>query len=202
MIILTVKRRFELSIVSAFILCLLLSFATFSANADKIEKSVLRLHILANSDSTYDQNLKLKVRDEVLKYSENILKNVSGKAQAKNIISEHKNELLSVAENVIKKEGNGESVALELTKCYFERRDYEDFSLPPGYYDAVRIKIGKAKGHNWWCVIFPKVCVGAAADITDNMTDGERDIVKNPDDYKIEFKITELIDSIKSRLFS
>ena len=127
---------------------------TVSASA-QIKTDTLRLHIIANSDSDFDQELKLKVRDRVLEYTGELFAEVSGKTEAEALAEYSSDEIKNIAEDVIAENGADYSVSVEITNMWFETRSYDGFTLPAGDYDAVRIIIGAGEGHNWWCVMYP-----------------------------------------------
>jgi len=194
----TIKKRFEISIALALVFTLLLSFTKFDARCEEIKSGVVRLHILANSDSKYDQNLKLKVRDEIL--SLDIFSEAKTKEDVINISEDNMDYILKSAQSVLDNNNADYSVSGEITNCFFETRVYEDFTLPAGYYDALRIKIGKAEGKNWWCVLFPKLCIGACTDFSTVISNESEEIINNPQNYKVKFKVVEVIEKIKAKL--
>ena len=198
----TAKKRFELSIILGLIFSVLLSFTSFSAYCNEIENGVLRLHILANSDSAKDQELKLAVRDSILENSENIFESASNKEDALKNAKENLPKIIGTAKETIKEYGYDYSVSGEVEKCYFNTRVYDNFTLPAGYYDAVRIKIGSAKGKNWWCVLFPEVCISASANLKDTLSDGSVEKIENPQNYKVKFKVVEIITAAREKINS
>lgn len=128
------------------------------AVSNNLSEAVFRLHVLANSDSEEDQKLKLKVRDSLLNYMNNICSNCSTKAEAISIVNKHQQEFQQIAENTISENGYDYPVKINIGNFYFPTKNYGDISLPAGFYDALRVEIGKAKGKNWWCVMFPSLC--------------------------------------------
>ncbi len=179
----------------------LLSLTGFCGACEDIENRVLRLHIIANSDSETDQELKLKVRDEITEYTDQLFagcktKDDSIKAAEKNIDS-----IKEKARSTLEKYGCHDEVDAYITNMSFDTRVYEDFTLPSGNYDALRIVIGEGKGHNWWCVLFPAVCVPSASeDIGSALTEEENEIVHDSDKYIIKFKSIELFQNISDFL--
>ncbi len=169
------------------------STVSFAQTCDEIRSDVLRLHILANSDSEEDQALKLKVRDAVLKEGADIFEGSSDVNEAIKAITPQKERLKSIAEKVIFDHGKDYPVTVLLETEYFETRTYEDVTLPAGEYLAVRILIGEGKGHNWWCVMFPPLCLPAAEGETVDayMNDDEVKLVKSQPRYEPRFKIVE-----------
>ena len=125
---------------------------------DDISDSVFRLHIIANSDSKEDQDLKLLVRDNVLKYMKEISTDVSSKEDVILLMQEHLDDFRNIAISTIRDNGFDYDVNLYIGRFDFPTKTYGDISLPSGMYDALRIEIGDAKGQNWWCVMFPTLC--------------------------------------------
>lgn len=133
-----------------------ISYASYTSK--DISDSVFRLHVLANSDSAEDQNLKYKVRDKLLDYMNSICTNTSNKEEAINIANSHLEDFKTIAKITIEENGYNYDVTVEIGNFEFPTKTYGDISLPSGYYDALRVKIGEAKGQNWWCVMFPPLC--------------------------------------------
>lgn len=134
------------------------AFSYVQAVSTDISNSVFRLHVIANSNSDEDQSLKYKVRDNLLKYMNNICSNCSSKEEAIELVTEHQEEFKQVALETIKNEGYSYDVKINIGNFEFPTKQYGDISLPAGYYDALRVEIGKAEGRNWWCVMFPSLC--------------------------------------------
>lgn len=194
------KIYIELAVFVAFVLTVVLSVISFENNCVNIRNSVLRLHVIANSDSNEDQNLKLQVRDAVLEYCD-FLSSAQNKKDAEETARKHKKEIENVASSVIKENGYEYSVKVEIGKSIFPTKTYENITLPAGRYDAVRILIGNASGKNWWCVMFPSLCLPAASNSTkleDILNDEELHLVKSNPKYEIRFWIIEKIQNIKN----
>jgi len=119
---------------------------------------VFRFHVIANSDSEEDQELKMKVKEAVVAYMRETLSGAENAAEAKAWAIRHKEELVRVSEEVLRAEGCSDKVTAEVVRCEFPDKTYGDITFPAGWYDALRIKIGKAQGHNWWCVLYPNLC--------------------------------------------
>ncbi len=130
---------------------------------DGVAQNVLRLHVLANSDDPADQNLKLRVRDRLLRESGEMFRDSQSLADTRMILDENRENLTRAAEEEIALAGYDYSVSIETGKFSFPIRQYENISLPAGEYEAVRVKIGQAEGENWWCVMFPPLCFVDAA---------------------------------------
>lgn len=130
--------------------------ATKSVN--NIDKKLIRFHVLANSNSTEDQNLKLKVRDKVIEYISPKLKESKSIDQSREILLLEEKNIIDMAEEIIKAEGYTYKVETTLGRTNFPEKTYGNITLPQGEYEAFRILIGEAKGDNWWCVMFPPLC--------------------------------------------
>ncbi|MDF2635701.1 MAG: stage sporulation protein [Pelosinus sp.] len=158
------------------------------------KENLIRLHVLANSDSVADQQLKLKVRDAVIAYLSPYLETVVDKEIAKHIVLEHQNELTAVAEEVVAKNGSDYPVSIQYGMFDFPIKAYGSLVLPAGRYEAVRVLVGKAEGKNWWCVLFPPLCF---IDITNTTAIPPKEFIgdKEQQNEKIEFrwKIAELL---------
>lgn len=141
-----------------------------TAVSTNLSNAVFRLHVIANSDTDEDQALKLKVRDSLLKYMNEICSNCSTKAEAISIAIDHKDEFQKIAEQTITDNSYNYPVKINIDNFYFPTKNYGDISLPAGMYDALRVEIGKAKGQNWWCVMFPSLCF---IDISSGVVDDE-----------------------------
>ena len=173
-----------------------ISYATTTSS--DIANSVFRLHVIANSDSDTDQNLKYKVRDALLEYMNNICKDCSSKSEAIELVELHQNEFKEVALDTIKKEGFNYDVKIEIGNFEFPTKQYGDISLPAGFYDALKVEIGEAKGRNWWCVMFPSLCFvdissgivpeESKEDLQNVLSDEEYSLISNDNDYSIKFK--------------
>lgn len=125
---------------------------------EHLAQEVLRFHILANSDSDEDQALKMEVKEQVLAYLDNYLPKGLDVDGTKEWVRRHTDELESTARQVIAKQGQRDTVSAAVTTCYFPEKTYGDVTFPAGNYEALRIEIGAAKGHNWWCVLYPNLC--------------------------------------------
>ncbi len=165
---------------------------------NEIRSETLRLHIIANSDSEEDQNLKLKIRDAVLKSTGELFAEVSGKTEAVAAAEYSANDIKTIAENIIASEGFDYPVQVEVTEMWFETRSYEGFSLPAGDYDAVRIIIGEGEGKNWWCVMYPALCIPGAEESIEKYEENI-DFISGKG-YEMRFRIIELLEELKQFL--
>lgn len=123
-----------------------------------------RLHIRANSDLEEDQELKLKVRDAVLEVTSVLAEGSKSKAEAIAAVKDGLSLIEDVATDVLRENGSAQAVSVEVKREYFEYREYGNFYLPAGYYDSLIIELGSGQGHNWWCVVFPAVCISGSAE--------------------------------------
>lgn len=131
---------------------------------NQLSDEILRLHVVANSDSAEDQAVKLKVRDAVLCAMEDVTAAAQTKDEAQTVLKERLPELEFAANAVLDAEGIKDRAKVTLTQEEFPIRVYDTFALPAGVYDSLRVTIGTGEGHNWWCVVFPSLCVPAASD--------------------------------------
>lgn len=153
------RKKKIIAAVAAGLFILLWSLCVYSEMTFRnISNNVLRLHVLANSDSEQDQALKLKVRDCVLAETNLILENCESRLEAEQYIAENMDRLSQVAVDCIAAQGYAYPVTVRMEDIYFPTRTYEGGSLPAGVYKALRVEIGKAEGKNWWCVLFPQLC--------------------------------------------
>lgn len=184
------------ALIFGFLFSVTYSILGFSGRCESISNKVLRLHIIANSDSDEDQSLKLKVRDKILsEFGEQLGMNENFE-EAKHEIQKKLNQINFVAGNEVHNNGFNYNVNVEVTNMYFNSRRYDNVILPAGFYDALRITIGEGKGKNWWCVMFPPICLSVAeetSELEDVLTPSELDIVKNESEYSVKLKLVELI---------
>lgn len=173
--------------------------AKVSKVQQELAKEVFRFHVLADSDSDEAQRVKLKVRDRVLEYMKQTMpgnEDVVSASQTKKWAQEHLRDIEAAAEDVIREEGYSYGAKAEVDVCYFPDKRYGDVTFPRGYYDALRIKLGEAKGHNWWCVLYPNLCFNSATcavvseegkeELKEVLTDEEYEMVTATSDFKIK----------------
>ena len=196
--------KIQLSIALSFVLCFIANISAFSNQCDGIRDKMLRMHVIANSDSKEDQELKLKVRDAVLLKGKEIFDGSVTADEAVEKISPHIVSLKQTAKEVIKNEGFYYDVDVTVQKEYFKTRTYDNsVTLPAGYYTAVKVVIGEGTGKNWWCIMFPPMCLPAAeaeCDINDLLNYNENDIVSNGKKYKFKFKIVEFCEEFYKKI--
>ena len=202
--------KFEKLIVllCVFILCMAIVNVLPIHGEEKIYESVVRLHVLANSDSEEDQALKLKVRDAILAYTSPKVIDSASREEAITILQNELDEIERVAKEVVISEGYDYSVEVTLTLEEYPTRNYESMSFPSGEYVSLRVLIGEAEGQNWWCVLFPPLCLSAASEKSENeeafiavgLNSDQYKIITETEDtkYYLRFKILEAIQgSIK-----
>ncbi len=194
-------NRLLIAMMTGLIFTMSVSFSDlmdFEKNLREIENNVLRLHIIANSDSEKDQSLKLIVRDGILSQYSDVFKNLDGIDEIIDTAKEHLSEIEQTAEKIIRENGFFYDVSCEVVKMDFDKKDYENFTMPKGFYNALRIKIGNAEGKNWWCVMYPPLCIPATAetDLSEYLTKEEIDIITNPKRYEVRFKCVEIYEKI------
>ncbi|MFR8233178.1 MAG: stage II sporulation protein R [Clostridia bacterium] len=195
------NSKFKMIITLSFLLFIYTSICAFSYAeyiSTDISNSVFRLHVLANSDSKEDQDLKYKVRDSLLNYMNSICNNCSNKEEAISLVEKNKDMFKQVALDTIHNEGYNYDVNINIGNFDFPTKTYGDISLPAGSYDALRVEIGEAKGQNWWCVMFPPLCFvdvssGIVPDeskeiLNENLTDEEFSIVSDTSNKNVKFK--------------
>ena len=190
-------KIWELSLLLA--LCFSLCLGTWAqAKQSSISGALVRLHVIAVSDDDYEQALKLRVRDEVLGYISPKLHGVKTAGQAQNIITSELDGIKAAAESA----ADGRTVTVTLSEEYYPTRDYEGFSLPAGKYRSLRVILGAGEGHNWWCVVFPPLCVSAAEQeqAVESMSEDMRGIVTEEDGYVYKFRIVELWGKLMERI--
>lgn len=193
-----------LSLLFCFIFVSISSYAhTVSVN---LSDNFFRLHILANSDSEIDQNLKLKVRDAIIEYMNSQDFSNSTKSEVISIVENNLENYKLIAEKVISEEGFDYPISVEIGNFHFPTKIYGNISLPAGYYDALRIKIGNAEGQNWWCSLFPPLCFvdissgvideNSKDNLKENLSDEEFAIITSTDEkIKLKFKLLEFFSN-------
>lgn len=193
------KFLINFSLVCGLISAILFSMAGFDSSCKEMQENIFRIRVIANSDLAVDQELKLKIRDAVLTETNRIL---DGETEFDDVVCTLESSLEQInnaAENVVKASGFDYSVNTEIKDEFFETRHYDDFSLPAGYYNSLVITVGEGKGQNWWCVIYPEVCVGScAAKLNDSVSDRSAAYAYNSEKYVIKFRTVEIFEKIKN----
>ena len=195
------------------LLCILALISVLPIHGEQeIYDSVVRLHVLANSDTEEDQALKLKVRDEVLRVTGPMLEGCESREQAERILEENADKIASAAQAVVREQGYDYPVTVLLGKEEYPTRNYENCCFPSGTYVSLRVCIGEAEGQNWWCVLFPPLCLSAASADDDDqsnedafiqvgLTGEQYRVITETDNvkYRIRFKILETVQGLFGR---
>lgn len=200
----SIFRKVEISIVLGIVASILFSVFSFAQTSTQIRQNVLRLHVIANSDSAVDQNLKIAVRDAVLSEGEKIFDGSVTVENAVEKITPHIDELAEIARGVISEYGLSYDVDVSIDNEYFETRTYENVTLPAGKYLSLIIKIGEGEGKNWWCVMFPPMCISAADEentLKTVLNQKEIKLVSKKPRYEPRFKLVEIYESFKYKIF-
>ena len=150
---------------SAVLVVVLFGIGILAGDKYTLRNDLIRLHVVAASDSMEDQSIKLQVRDDILSYLQNHMPQVKNAREAKAYLSENLTQLQTVAEATLARLGSLDRAQVTLTREEFPLRHYDTFSLPAGIYNSLRIRIGEGKGQNWWCVVFPSLCLGATSQV-------------------------------------
>lgn len=202
-------KRFLVLIILFSIYVFICAFSYVNAVSANISSSVFRLHVIANSDSAEDQNLKYLVRDALIDYMNSVSKNSNSKDEAISIAYQHKSDFYKIAKKVINDNGYDYNVNISIGNFAFPTKNYGDISLPAGYYDALKVEIGNASGQNWWCVMFPPLCFvdistgivpeDSKETIKDSLHTEEYNLINNAQtaDVKFKFKLLEFFQNIK-----
>ncbi len=193
-------EKIELLVLAAMVIASVLNVTVFAAECDVVRTQVLRLHVIANSDSDADQQLKLAVRDAVLERGDDIFDGTVTADEATEKITPRIAELREAALEVMRNAGCEYGVTVEVGKEYFGTRKYDEFVMPAGEYMAVRVILGEGAGRNWWCVMFPPMCLPAAEkDLDAYLTSGGVKVVEAPDSYAPAFKIVEVAQRLRGK---
>ena len=192
------KKLIDISLCFSLVCCLLLSMCGFLDSCEEMYDNIVRIRIIANSDSTDDQAVKLKVRDAILESTKELFSVAETCNDALCIASDNLDAIVGVARSTLISNGFDYGVTAEVKSEFFDTRVYDDFTLPAGEYDSLVLTLGEGKGQNWWCVMFPSVCVGAAAGmLTDTISQESANYAQNSGKYVLKFKTVEIFEKIK-----
>lgn len=194
------NRLFKAAVCAFFTACSI-SWLAAAGPAEQLPENILRLHVVANSDSEEDQALKLKVRDAVLTEAARWCRDSESLYEANASLCTHLESITEAARSAVRAEGYANTVSVTVTDEFFPTRRYEGFTLPAGRYRALRVVIGEGEGHNWWCVVFPALCLPAASgeDVLAQLPPGQRDVVEEQGVH-VSFKLAELYEELKNWL--
>jgi len=198
-------RYWELALLLALAVTILWGAASLGQQ-EELGRKVIRLHVIANSDSPEDQALKLRVRDRVLARAQEILEQSADMEQAEQALTAALPELTREARETLAAEGCAQPVQARLEPAEFPTKDYDGFSLPAGKYLALRVIIGEGRGQNWWCVVFPPLCTAAACDWQDagrdaGLAEDDLSLMAEEDQgYQLRFRSVELWEMLRQWL--
>lgn len=203
-------KKFKIITILFLLFCIYIFISAYSyvsAISDNLYNSVFRLHVIANSDNAEDQKLKYIVRDNLINYMNEKNKDFSNKEDVIDYAKNHIDDFKKVAEDTIKLQGFDYPVSVEVGNFEFPTKNYGDISFPSGFYDALKVQIGAAKGKNWWCVMFPPLCFidttagivpdSSKEELKENLSEENYRIVSGSENTNIaiKFKILELFES-------
>lgn len=201
-------KKYFIIFILLFLYVMLYSFSYANNVVSDLSNILFRLHVIANSNSKEDQNLKYLVRDELISYMNTLCSNISSKEQAIAIANEHLDDFQKIANDVISQNGFNYSAKVQIGNFAFPTKTYGDISLPAGYYDALKVELGKAEGKNWWCVMFPSLCFvdinngivpeESKEELQSSLLEEDYNLISsNNSEYKLKFKIVELFENSK-----
>lgn len=188
-------------IAKLIVTCLLLAAAfylgTVASDKAVLSQDLIRLHVVADSDSPEDQQIKLQVRDAIVEKLESVMDDLPDVESAKAYLQEHLPELEQIANDVLRSLNSGCQAVVSLAKEAFPTREYDTFTLPAGVYESLRVTIGSGEGQNWWCVVFPSLCVSATSDgfedaaVGAGFSDRLTDTISGKQKYRVRFFILD-----------
>ena len=206
-------KKYILLLIVSVLFLLLSAYSYVNAVSNNLADSVFRLHVIANSDSKEDQELKYKVRDSLIEYMNTLTNDMNSKEEVIEIAKAHLEDFKEIAQNVVKENGYNYDVNVEIGNFSFPTKTYGDISFPAGFYDALKVEIGKAEGQNWWCVMFPPLCFvdvtsgvvpeESKENLEENLGDEEYELISDTENdsiLNVKFKIIELFESIGTKL--
>ena len=195
--------NFTLLVLLTATICLILDC---SAEKRQLQENIIRLHVVANSDSTFDQEQKLRVRDAVNDYLQVILVDATTEDEAESVIRDNLSEIADIAQRKLIDEGSEYPVCVKFGEECFDIRRYDTFSLPSGVYTSLRIEIGDAEGRNWWCVAFPSLCMSATSNeftdvaVSSGFSDRLTNTLAGNDQIEIRFYFLDLLGNLENFL--
>lgn len=205
-------KRYIFYIILCYLLFVIVDFSLHTINASEVTKGIsekiIRLHVLANSDNEKDQELKLKVKDQIVKKYGSTFAKAKSKIEARKVIEKNYTNIEKTALEVIKQEGYNYDVKVYLTNCMFPTKVYDDMTFPAGEYEALKIEIGKSNGKNWWCIMYPPLCFvdktytivpeDSKRELQELLTEKEYQSLFSKKSTKVVFrlKITEILKDI------
>lgn len=195
-------KKIIVSFSIALVVCLTVGIYRDISGLERMTDKLIRLHVIADSDSDYSQQIKLKVRDEVLNCVSELTKSCYTKADAQDVIIRNLDKIRDISEKALRENGCNLGVDVSYEKTLVDRREYDGFTLPQGIYSALCIRIGEARGKNWWCVLYPSLCVSSAVDIEEsgNFSEEELIVIKEPEKVKYKLALFELFEKLISKI--
>ncbi len=187
-------KKWELAVISGVIICVFLAqFTAFAHSCDNVRSDTLRFHVVANSNSDEDQACKLAVRDALLECYGNDFNDIKTLEDAKNVANNLSAAMQYTAQQVVNANGFDYSVDVKVETMYFTPKQYDGFTLPAGEYSAVRVELGEADGENWFCVLYPALCLPAAAENNEIelFSQDEEEAITSP--YTVKFALLEWV---------
>ena len=196
--------RKKIILSAIIIVAALIGFKSYQKHEiqQSIAHKILRFHVLANSDSDADQNVKKQVRDAVGTYLRPYLEECSDMEMTRKVVNEHMQEVIEVSKDVLRDNGFTYNVTAEITHTDFPEKVYAEYTFPAGEYEALAIRLGNGEGHNWWCVLYPNMCLKgtvyevvedeACKELKEVLSPKEYETVFNKGNYEIRFKILEI----------
>ncbi|OUN24510.1 stage II sporulation protein R [Pseudoflavonifractor sp. An85] len=195
-------HRWEAALLMAFAIVLTIGMWA-SATQGALADEVLRLHVVANSDSDADQAVKLQVRDAILTAATPYLDGVQGQDEAQQALEPHLEELADAGAQVLSQAGMDYPITVSITDQWFPTREYTDFALPAGTYRSLQVILGEGQGHNWWCVVYPPLCLSSvseesvATSASGVLSEDQISLISGQDgEYVLRFKVLEWWDSL------
>lgn len=205
----SVFKRLIIALLLLILFIFISAISYVSAVSNNIANGVFRLHVIANSDSPEDQNLKYIVRDELIKYMNTLAKDCTSKQEVIEIAQNNISNFENIAKKTIQDNGFNYNVTVEIGNFDFPTKTYGDITLPAGTYDSLKIKIGKSEGQNWWCVMFPPLCFvdvttgivpeESKKEMKEAMPEEEYSLISNTNNSEVnfKFKLIEFFENIK-----
>lgn len=190
-------KKIEIALVIGLVASVMFSsFTAFARQCDDISNSVVRLHILANSDSEEDQAIKLEVRDAILANAAEIFESSQNREEALEKLTSNMEKVKDITAQTLAEYGDI-TFKVEVTNMYFSTRHYDGFDLPAGRYDALRVTIGEGAGQNWWCMMYPPMCITAATEhVGEDVMEEILNLGQTPV-YEPKLAVVEFINSLK-----
>ena len=182
-------KKSEISIIGGLFLALAVAFFTdINFQADSIRKQTLRLHVIAQDDSAHSQQVKTQVKDGMVNTAASLYCRAENYEEAVQITQDNLEYLQQIADNTLANLGAGYTSQCSIEKFYFDTTEYEDFTMPRGVYTALTVRLGEAKGKNWWCVVYPSLCVSTGGEYEDD----DSNTFIETDSFRLKFKTVEL----------